>query len=144
MIHYALGFAFNVGLTQVALIEKLKPDWQKGKLNGIGGKVNNFENYNLAMVREFEEETGVKTQEGEWRARGVIYRPNDLKCSVYSTVLPLDRFLSIRTMEAEKVCLFPLDELYRYRYRLIDNLLGLVGLCMIDPASAPFFHLEYE
>jgi hypothetical protein len=32
------GFLFRNNDTEVALIRKNKPDWQKGKLNGIGGK----------------------------------------------------------------------------------------------------------
>lgn len=43
MQEYVLGFAFTPkdlkGNQKVVLIEKLKPEWQKGKFNGIGGKL---------------------------------------------------------------------------------------------------------
>lgn len=56
---YALGFAFSRDKESVVLIEKTKPDWQKGRLNGVGGKVEDGETPLDAMYREFEEETGV-------------------------------------------------------------------------------------
>jgi 8-oxo-dGTP diphosphatase len=56
---YVLGFLFHPDRRTVALIEKAKPAWQAGKLNGIGGKVEYAELPDAAMQREFEEETGV-------------------------------------------------------------------------------------
>jgi len=55
---YVLGFLFN-DKKQVWLIRKTKPEWQKGKLNGIGGKVEMGEDCVAAMIREFKEETGL-------------------------------------------------------------------------------------
>lgn len=51
---YVAGFLFCGD--KVALIEKLKPAWQKGKLNAIGGKIEEGETPLTAMDREFEEE----------------------------------------------------------------------------------------
>lgn len=60
MQSYVLGFLFSPDKKHVALIRKNKPDWQKGKLNGIGGKIEPSDASPLvAMVREFEEETGM-------------------------------------------------------------------------------------
>lgn len=59
MKRYACGFMFNEAKTHVLLITKCKPSWQAGKLNGIGGKVEHGETFLDAMVREFEEETGI-------------------------------------------------------------------------------------
>ena len=58
MISYVVGFAFDDD-ENVALIRKEKPDWQKGYLNGPGGKIEEGESSHDAMVREFEEETGL-------------------------------------------------------------------------------------
>lgn len=63
---YVLGFAFSPDNEFVLLINKLKPEWQKGKLNGIGGKIEEGELPIQAMVREFEEETSVKTSFHNW------------------------------------------------------------------------------
>jgi 8-oxo-dGTP diphosphatase len=56
---YVLGFLFSPITNRVALIKKNRPRWQEGMLNGIGGKVNDKEWPFDAMIREFEEETGV-------------------------------------------------------------------------------------
>lgn len=62
---YVLGFAFMGD--EVVLIEKQRPDWQRGFLNGVGGKVEAFDPYaQEAMTREFLEETGVKTTPQDW------------------------------------------------------------------------------
>lgn len=65
MTEYVCGFLFHRG--QVALIRKQRPAWQKGRYNGIGGKVMPGETASQAMVREFEEETGQPTFESDWQ-----------------------------------------------------------------------------
>lgn len=66
MTDYVVGFLFNAEGTRVVLMEKKRPDWQVGKLNGPGGKVASNETPHQAMEREFKEETG---------ASGVFWRP---------------------------------------------------------------------
>lgn len=63
---FVCGFAFNNGGSKVLLIEKNRPAFQKGKLNGIGGKIEEGETIHSAMVREFKEETGLETRESYW------------------------------------------------------------------------------
>ena len=41
--HYVLGFIFNRQKDNVLLVEKKRPEWQKGKWNGIGGKIKENE-----------------------------------------------------------------------------------------------------
>jgi len=59
------GFFFDPAKTTVALIRKNRPDWQAGLLNGVGGKVEEGEFALDAMIREFEEETGVRHEDWE-------------------------------------------------------------------------------
>lgn len=66
MIEYVVGFLFIEGTEGLILIEKTKPDWQKGKLNGVGGKVEAGETPIVAMAREFKEETGVWIHPVHW------------------------------------------------------------------------------
>jgi len=61
MNSYVLGFLFSPDKRYVRLIEKKRPEWQAGKLNGIGGKIEDFDSCpQAAMRREFKEETGAE------------------------------------------------------------------------------------
>lgn len=58
-ITHVLGFAHCRSFVPlVLLIRKLRPAWQAGRLNGVGGKVEFGESPDEAMAREFREETG--------------------------------------------------------------------------------------
>jgi 8-oxo-dGTP diphosphatase len=57
MRKFVIGFLFD-GKGNVALIEKNRPDWQKGRFNGIGGQVEKGETPLKAITREFMEEAG--------------------------------------------------------------------------------------
>lgn len=59
MREMVVGFYFNA-FEEVLLIRKNRPEWQKGKLNGIGGHIEKGETPLEAMEREFGEETGIK------------------------------------------------------------------------------------
>lgn len=72
MKRYVVGFVFNRKMDEVLLIHKLKPKWQAGRLNGIGGKVEENEDYFTAMAREFKEETGMVVPEHRWREYCVL------------------------------------------------------------------------
>lgn len=73
---WVVGFAFTTDATEVVLIRKNRPEWQAGKLNGVGGKVDVSDRrvgdsdprdcYLIAMAREFWEETGVSTTGDAW------------------------------------------------------------------------------
>jgi 8-oxo-dGTP diphosphatase len=60
MQHYVCGFLFTPDRGKVLLIRKRRPQWQAGKLNGVGGKIETFdESPRHAMTREFREEAGI-------------------------------------------------------------------------------------
>lgn len=61
--YYVAGFLFSEDYSHVALIRKLKPAWQNQKLNGIGGKIELYDESPLyAMIREFKEEAGMEVK----------------------------------------------------------------------------------
>lgn len=60
MKQYCCGFLFHPTYNEVLLIEKRRPEWQRGLLNGVGGHVEDGEAPYVAMVREFKEEVGVE------------------------------------------------------------------------------------
>ena len=60
MKHYVLGFVVNVDESKILLVEKQKPDWQRFRWNGIGGKIEPKESPFEAMDREGYEETNCR------------------------------------------------------------------------------------
>ena len=57
---YVVGFCFDPSLHHVVLVRKNRPEWQKGRLNGVGGHIEESDpDAKYAMDREFGEETGV-------------------------------------------------------------------------------------
>lgn len=75
---YVVGFAYNRNQTEVLLVEKKKPSWQKNRFNGIGGKVEDNETVFQAMQREFEEETGIDIS--DWKEFAICRCPD---CTIY-------------------------------------------------------------
>lgn len=70
--HYVLGFAFDPYKEKVLLIRKMKPTWQAGRLNGVGGHIEDFDEFAVnAMQREFKEETDIDTSVSQWIRFGV-------------------------------------------------------------------------
>jgi 8-oxo-dGTP diphosphatase len=76
MSRYVCGFLFDLEGADVALIEKAKPAWQKGKLNGIGGAIELGETARQAMAREFLEETGVLVPHSDWVEFAILATPH--------------------------------------------------------------------
>jgi 8-oxo-dGTP diphosphatase len=82
MTEYVVGFIFPPceaeHLFEVLLVRKTHPEWQNGKLNGVGGAVRPGENALEAMVRETREETGLSVPAEQWEcfavATGSDYR----------------------------------------------------------------------
>lgn len=68
-----VGFAFDGDVNQVLLVRKTHPAWQAGKLNGIGGKLEDCDlgDPTRAMHREFCEETGI-TEPLAWTCVAVL------------------------------------------------------------------------
>lgn len=59
MREWVVGFLIDPEREHVMLIRKNRPPWMAGMLNGIGGKVEPGEHPDVAMAREFREETGL-------------------------------------------------------------------------------------
>jgi 8-oxo-dGTP diphosphatase len=87
MTSYCLGFAFYRSRRKVVLIRKTKPDWQRGKLNGVGGKIEDGEYSNVAMGREFEEETGCPSFCTQWQLFTTLQFPDDVVVYCFAAAL---------------------------------------------------------
>jgi 8-oxo-dGTP diphosphatase len=65
-MNYVVGIVLDNN-DYILMIEKNRPDWQKGKLNGIGGHIEKDERPEEAMSREASEEAGISLPPNKWR-----------------------------------------------------------------------------
>lgn len=56
---YCVGYVLSPDLSDVVLIRKNRPEWQKGLLNGVGGRLQDGEDSLHGMARECREEAGL-------------------------------------------------------------------------------------
>lgn len=105
---YVCGFAFSQDERSVLLIEKIKPAWQAGLHNGIGGKIEPDETPIDAMVREMREETGLVTTADSWD-HFCLLRGQDWEVHFYRMFS--DEIFLARTIETEEVMTYRVDDL---------------------------------
>jgi 8-oxo-dGTP diphosphatase len=134
---YVAGFLFKDSPTSglsVVLIEKKRPAWQKGLLNGVGGKIEKAESMYDAMVREFREETGLLVY--NWRLFCTLYSSDFSSWRVFffSSYVPGRNYRALQQMTDEQVSWYDSDEVNRLR--TIDNLRWLVPMAK---AKSPVF-----
>ena len=124
---YVAGFLFSTDRRRVVLIHKTHPAWQAGRLNGVGGKINQGEMALDAMMREFAEEAGrtISTWKHFCTLNGNGWSVEWFKA--FSDV-------SIRTMTDERVEWFDIDEQFFGRFipltDTIPNVKWLVSLAL--------------
>lgn len=133
---YVAGFLFSEDRRSVVLIRKEKPDWQRGLLNGVGGKIEPGETATLAMFREFFEETGAvvanwnkyTTLVGSWGVVHVFRSFND------------SAFNDARTCTDEQIGHYYLENLHRGPLKTIPNLAWLIPMALsMDSERADSF-----
>jgi 8-oxo-dGTP diphosphatase len=123
---YVAGFMFDE-FGNVALVRKLKPRWQAGKLNGIGGKIEpNEETPLFAMRREWKEETG--NDHADWQHFVSIKGQNSIVHFFKATVADLPRFDDCNDVGEEIVCAAAMSE-YVFS-QCVPNLRWLIPLAL--------------
>jgi 8-oxo-dGTP diphosphatase len=123
MTRYVCGFMFSPNHNRVALIRKNKPDWQKGLLNGMGGKIEDLEFASHTMVREFREETGLVTSVEDWKLF-LLLSGKDWQVFFYSSEGDLSLLYSVTDEIVELVTTKPLPT------DTIRNLQWIVPFCI--------------
>lgn len=128
MKNYVLCFAKTV-YDSILLIEKQRPDWQKGRFNLVGGKIEEGETPKQAAIREFSEEAKIFNTNpieaglitGSW---GNVYcfaipiRKNEIVFNDYPMI-----------SDGEKVFWETWDKV-KNNPRLIPNLKVIIPLCI--------------
>lgn len=127
-MHYVVGFQFNADGTRVALIRKGRPEWQSGLLNGIGGHVERNESAPAAMLREFEEETGMSQRSTLWREFASVRTWTGSLVAFYSSFT--DAVELVRTVTDEEVKVFNVFSLPALKEQTVPNLMWLIPLAL--------------
>jgi len=94
---------------RVLLINKNRPENQKGLYNGVGGAALENETPLEAMVREAKEETGLKIK--DWLEIDVFPYPNGITLYLYQASISSKEIEQFQSPTDEKVSLFDKDEL---------------------------------
>jgi len=126
MIEYVCGFLVRDDL--IALIRKVKPKWQAGKLNGVGGKIEPGETPMQAMSREWLEESGVPHE--SWEHAATIGKPGWLVHFFVGRAEQLHTFKAA----VEQVTWYFREELPA---DVIPNLRWLVPMCLDEELERP-------
>lgn len=122
MTRYVAGFMFDWNTKSVGLVRKNKPAWQAGKLNGIGGKIEEDETPLESMIREFEEETGVF--ESNWHQFCTL-TGDQFEVHFFSVYGELSQ---LKTMETEEIVVQSLDQIFTHN--CIPNLTWLIPMAL--------------
>lgn len=120
MRSYVAGLLFDNDGSKVALIEKNRPDWQAGRFNAIGGKIEAGEQAYQAMRREFIEEAGVDIQWPE----SMVLKGSDFEISFFR-VHNTEALARIESMTDEIITIFSVHNLPD---KLVDNLEWIIPL----------------
>ncbi len=94
---------------RILLINKNRPENQKGLFNGVGGAVQENETPLEAMVREAKEETGLEIK--EWIEIDVFPYPNGITLYLYQATISCKEIEQFQSPTDEKVSLFDKDKL---------------------------------
>ncbi len=131
-MNYTCGLIFSQDLERVVLIEKKKPDWQAGLLNGVGGKQEKNERRpRQTMRRECLEECGLDIPETDWTMFAEILAPavNETRVTFFRVVR--EDIDGVTTCTNENVAIHRVDDVLRvYPHALIPNLRWLIPLAL--------------
>ena len=126
-----VGFAFTPDLQQVVLIRKRRPEWQAGRLNGVGGKIEEQETPRQAMSREFDEEAGVRIPPAEWAPFAVL-TGDGYRVHFFATINAKElRSRTDEIVEVHRTLQLPYGEMIR-------NLAWLIPMGMYDVRGEPY------
>lgn len=105
MEKYTIGAVFTPDFEKVLLIEKKRPNWQKGRLNFPGGHFEENETGYMCVAREFYEEAAVVIPPNEWQHIGLIENEGEYLCEFFTAIYDEARHGKIQS-NTEEVCLW--------------------------------------
>ena len=134
---YTVSFIFDPTLERVLLIHKNRPAWQRGKLNGVGGKLEAGETPVMCITREVREETGLVIAPSAWIAVGAM-TSEEWHVSVFTSIYhgTAGDARSVTNEQIEWITTA------RLPHTVVPNLAWLIPLCQVRLREARDFHID--
>lgn len=108
MTNYIVGFLYSEDWKNVLLIRKNRPSWQKGWWNGLGGKVEDSELFESAIIREIFEESGITVFRNELNYGPNVWCPN---CTIIYFYSNTDKIYEFKQTTDEELKIFSMNDL---------------------------------
>ena len=128
-LEYVLALLFTADAREVVLVRKTRPAWQAGRVNALGGKLQNGEDILEAARREVREEAGVDVEEWE---QFLVW--DDPEYRLRAVRAFDDGAHRARTAEDQDVFLARVDALPP---NVIDNLRWIIPLALDRDVAVP-------
>lgn len=139
MKRYTVGFIFTPNMEKVLLIHKTHPEWQKGKINGPGGKIEANETPHECIAREIREETNLTISPEQWTL--VVDAGNEeWNVKFLGTIYP-GNLNEIQSLTEEKV---EWVDVQRLPSNVITNLHWLIPLCKDALSKKDVRHVKVD
>ena len=132
--NFTLGVIFSNDLDKVYLLRKDHPEFQAGKLNGVGGKLEPGETYAACMAREGKEEGAYS---GDWTHLGRMRGGNDVgafQCEVFYSVMGANTE-EPKTSETEQIEMHPVADLHKLTPEMVPHLPMLICAALTHHAA---------
>lgn len=109
--NYVVGIIYSN--EHVLLINKIRPEWQKGIFNGLGGMINKGELPIDAMIRECKEECNLDIK--YWELYDKVTFDNGIELNYFISKVNDDFIKEFKSMTDEEVVMFNL-------YKIPENI----------------------
>lgn len=124
MRKYVVGFLFNETGDEVALVRRNHPPSQDGKLNGVGGHVEDGETFDEAMRREALEEWGKPFGEVGWEHYEIV-GGDDWQMYVYRAFDNIVYDVPSKDDTDQRINIYPADNTLEH-YGIMANMRWLI------------------
>jgi 8-oxo-dGTP diphosphatase len=128
-LEYVLALLFTADGRELVLVRKTRPAWQAGRVNALGGKINEGEHLLDAARREVREEAGIDVE--GWDEFLVWY---DAEYRLHAVRAFDDAARAARTTEDQEVFLANVGAL---PLNVIDNLRWIIPLALDRDVAFP-------